>query len=305
MSRPDVAAAPALPPSDAARLPATPDPQDDGDPREPLQRLARHALVTSLLRSLGTLVLTVVTVVGLWWGAILAFDLSSYVAKSPADVVEFLFLDDDAQANRQAVLDPLGTTLAHAASGFLWGLLVAIALAMLFVLFKPVEQTLMPVAMLLRSVPLIAMAPVIILIFRRGSGSVAVIGGIVVLFPALVNIVAGLRSAPAQLRDLVEVYGAGRWALMRKVSFPAALPSLFASVRISVPGAITGALLAEWLATGDGLGGTINRAAAQVQFSLLWAGVVVVTLTALVLYAVAQVVENVVLSRMGMLTARG
>jgi ABC-type nitrate/sulfonate/bicarbonate transport system permease component len=158
--------------------------------------------------------------------------------------------------------------------------------------------------MLLRSVPLIAMAPVIILIFRRGSGSVAVIGGIVVLFPALVNIVAGLRAAPAPLRDVVEVYGGSRWTLLRKVSFPAALPSLFASIRISVPGAITGALLAEWLATGDGLGGTINRAAAQVQFSLLWAGVVVVTLTALVLYALAQVVENLVLSRMGMLATR-
>ncbi len=292
-----------LDPATATGAPVLPASQD-GDPREPLQALARHALVTSLLRSVATLLLTVVTVVAIWWGAILALDLDSFVAKTPADVVRFLLLDDKAAENREAVLEPLGTTLTHAASGFVWGLLAAIVLAMLFVLFRPVEQTLMPVAMLLRSVPLVAMAPVIILIFRRGSGSVAVIGGIVVLFPALVNVVAGLRAAPAQLRDIVEVYGANRWTLLRKVSFPAALPSLFASIRISVPGAITGALLAEWLATGDGLGGTINRAAAQVQFSLLWAGVVVVTLTALVLYAFAQVLENLVLSRMGMLTTR-
>lgn len=297
MSLPDLG--PAAPVTAPAPLPS-----EEEDPREPLQALARHALVVALARSIGTLVLTLVTVVIIWWGAILALDLDSFVAKSPADVVRFLLLDDKAPANREAVFQPLETTLAHAASGFLWGMLVAIVLAMLFVLFRPVEQTLMPVAMLLRSVPLIAMAPVIILIFRRGSGSVAVIGGIVVLFPALVNIVAGLRAAPAQLRDVVEVYGAGRWTLLRKVSFPAALPALFASIRISVPGAITGALLAEWLATGDGLGGTINRAASQVQFSLLWAGVVVVTLTALVLYALAQVIENLVLSRMGMLATR-
>jgi ABC-type nitrate/sulfonate/bicarbonate transport system permease component len=84
------------------------------------------------------------------------------------------------------------------------------------------------------------------------------------------------------------------------VALPSSLPSFFAAVRISVPGAITGALLAEWLATGEGIGGAIGGYIAQAQFSALWASVVVVTAVSLVLYNLVQIVENVVLARMGM-----
>jgi ABC-type nitrate/sulfonate/bicarbonate transport system permease component len=163
----------------------------------------------------------------------------------------------------------------------------------------------MPVAMLLRSVPLIAMAPVIIMIFGRDIATVAVIGGIVVLFPALVNISFGLKSASAQMNDLVEVYGGGSWAKLRKIAMPSSLPAFFAAVRISVPGAITGALLAEWLAVGGGIGGSIAGYIPQAQFSALWTSVVLVTIVSLVLYNVIQIVENVVLARMGMRAQTG
>ncbi|HCX84531.1 MAG TPA: ABC transporter permease [Micrococcales bacterium] len=288
-------------PGAAAQPTRVPEPRPRPSDPEPAQSAARRALLRAIGRSLLTFLGTLVTVVVIWWGAIVLLDLSSYVAKSPLDVVQFLFTEPDAAENRAVVMDALGITLNHAFIGFVTGLVAAVVGAVLFVLFRPVEQTLMPVAMLLRSVPLIAMAPVIIMIFGRGVATVAVIGGIVVVFPALVNVVAGLKAAPPALHDVVEVYGGSSWAMVRKVSIPAAMPSLFASIRISVPGAITGALLAEWLATGDGLGGTINRAASQVQFDLLWAGVVVVTLAALALYALAQVVENLVLAQLGML----
>ena len=107
--------------------------------------------------------------------------------------------------------------------------------------------------------------------------TVAVIGGIVVLFPALVNISFGLKSASPQMNDLVEVYGGGAWSKLRKVAMPSSLPAFFAAVRISVPGAITGALLAEWLAVGGGIGGSIGGFIPQAQFTALWASVVAVT----------------------------
>ena len=73
------------------------------------------------------------------------------------------------------------------------------------------------------------------------------------------------------------------------------LAAFFAAVRISVPGAITGALLAEWLAVGGGIGGSIGGFIPQAQFTALWASVVVVTATSLILYNVIQIVEDVVL----------
>ena len=81
---------------------------------------------------------------------------------------------------------------------------------------------------------------------------------------------------------------------------PSSLPAFFAAVRISVPGAITGALLAEWLAVGGGIGGSIGGFIPQAQFTALWASVVAVTAVSLILYNVIQIVEDVVLARMGM-----
>ena len=203
----------------------------------------------AVLRALGwstlTLVLTIVAVLVIWVGLLWALQLSPLIAKGPIDVWNWLFIVPAAEANRTMLLGNLMVTLGDAAIGFVAGLVVALLAALAFELNKGIEHALMPVAMLLRSVPLIAMAPVIILIFGRDFWTVAVIGGIVVLFPALVNISFGLKSAPPQMNDLVDVYGGGALTKLRKVAFPSSLPAFFAAVRISVPGAITGALLSQ------------------------------------------------------------
>ncbi|MDQ0576163.1 ABC transporter permease [Agromyces albus] len=269
-----------------------------------LRKEVRAESMRSVLRALGTSVVTflvtIVTVLVLWVGVLWALDISPYIAKGPADVWNFLFTVPDATANRAEVGDNLAVTLGDALIGFAAGLAVALLGAIVFQLSKGVEHALMPVAMLLRSVPLIAMAPVIIMIFGRDYWTVAVMGGIVVLFPALVSIAFGLKSASPQMNDVITVYGGTSVTALRKVALPSSLPSFFAAVRISVPGAITGALLAEWLATGEGIGGSVGGYITQAQFSALWASVVVVTAVSLVLYNVVQIVENVVLTRMGM-----
>jgi len=101
------------------------------------------------------------------------------------------------------------------------------------------------------------------------------------------------------MSDVVHVYGGGPLALLVRVAFPSALPALFASVRISVPGAITGALLAEWLITGKGIGSMVVNAVGRSENNLVWACVLVVTLASLALYLLAQIVESFVLARYG------
>jgi ABC-type nitrate/sulfonate/bicarbonate transport system permease component len=267
---------------------------------EQIRRQARRATLRALGWGVLTFVLTIVAVLVIWWGVLTVFHISPYIAKGPVDVWNYLFTVPAAEANRAMIFGNLMVTLGDAFIGFVAGLVAAIIGATLFQLSKGFEAALMPVAMLLRSVPLVAMAPVIILIFGRSVWTVAVIGGIVVLFPALVNIAFGLKSAAPQMNDLVEVYGGGSFKKLRKVAMPSSLPAFFAAVRISVPGAITGALLAEWLAVGGGIGGTVGGFIAGAQFSALWASVVVVTAVSLILYNVIQIVEDVVLTRMGM-----
>lgn len=265
-----------------------------------IRRGTRIATLRALGRSLLTFVLTIVAVLMIWVGSLWVFQISPYVGKGPVDVWDFLVTVPNASVNRDQLFGQLWVTLGHAVVGFAAGLVVALLVAMLFQLSKGVEHALMPMAMLLRSVPLVAMAPVIILIFGRDFASIAVIGGIVVLFPALVNIVFGLKSASPQMNDLITVYGGTSWTRLRKVALPSSLPEFFAAVRISVPGAITGALLAEWLAVGGGIGGAVGGYIAGAQFSAVWTAVVLVTGTALILYNLVQTVESVVLARMGM-----
>lgn len=253
-------------------------------------------------------VLTVLVVLGLWQAVVSFAGVSPYVAKGPLDVFRYLFVDEagasagSLAADHRAELWPLTLrTLQDAALGFAVGMTIAVVLAVLFSLSKAVEAGVLPLALLLRSVPLVSISPVIILITGRGTtASVAVIGSIVVLFPALASALFGLGRASRESLDLVHVYGGGQATALRKVAFPGALPSLFAAARVSVPGAVTGALLAEWLSTGQGIGGSIQKFSAGARFDDLWASVAIITTIPLVLYNLVQVVENAVLARMGM-----
>jgi ABC-type nitrate/sulfonate/bicarbonate transport system permease component len=253
----------------------------------------------AVARGLGRAAVSIVAILALWIAGLRAFDIPAFVGKTPLDVVDYFFTLPKAAENRSQALHLLGATLADSVIGFVAGLGVALLVAALFLLFRPLESALLPIVLLLQSVPLIAIAPILVLIFGRSTATVAVMGGLVVLFPALVNITFGLRSAPRTAIDLVTVYGATRWQTLRKVALPSALPALFAAVRISAPGAITGALIAEWLATGKGIGYAIVAAVGSSQIAAVWALAVLITLATLLIYQVLGIVESAVLARMG------
>lgn len=261
----------------------------------------RRALRKAVLKALGNALITVVVLLVLWQAVVSLTGISPYVAKGPLDVWNYLFLDEDAAEHRDLLFPLVGQTLVDSVIGFVVGMIVAIVLALVFSLSKSVEAGVMPLVLLLRTIPLVSIAPVIILITGRGTtASVAVIGTIVVLFPALANVLFGLSRASRQSLDVVHVFGGNRPMALRKVNLPGALPSLFAAARVSVPGAVTGALLAEWLSTGLGIGGAILKFNAQAQFAQLWGAIAIITLITLVLYNIVQVFESIVLTRMGM-----
>jgi ABC-type nitrate/sulfonate/bicarbonate transport system permease component len=181
------------------------------------------------------------------------------VAKPPSAVWDYLFTAKQAAANRATVLGNLMVTLRDASLGFTADMIAAIVLALTFFLVRGIEQAFMPVAMLLRSAPLVAMTPLIMLIFGRELPGVAVIGGIVVFFPALVNLVFGLRSAPRPSIDSVTAYGGSKVTVLRKVAVPTALPAYFPSARIETTtsillytavGLIEAAVLARYFPNG-------------------------------------------------------
>ncbi|RDI66298.1 ABC transporter permease [Nocardia pseudobrasiliensis] len=253
--------------------------------------------VRRIARFLFPLIISLILMLLIWYAFLKSFpQVGPRVGKTPGDVWTYLTTSDSA---RQAILSDLRITLQDAAIGFGVGMAAAMIVAALFVTLPAVEQSFMPVAMLLRSVPLVALSPIIVLVFGRGLTGVTVLAAIVVFFPALVMIMTGLRSASAQAMELVAAYGGSRWTRLRMVGVPAALPAVFAAARISVPGALIGALLGEWLGSGTGLGSSLVRAIPTFQYNRLWASIVLVTLVSVLLYAIVGVIENLVLARFG------
>jgi ABC-type nitrate/sulfonate/bicarbonate transport system permease component len=232
-----------------------------------------------------------------WQLVIDLLDFSPFISRGPVDVWEYMFTSPEASANRDVLFEAARTTLIDAGIGLVTGTVAAVFVSIVFVLRRGVETTFMPMAMALRSVPLVAMTPLIALVFGRGLVAVAVISGIVTFFPTLVNVTQALKSVPTHTLDLVTAYGGSPRVALTKVQFPAALPALFASMRIAAPLALIGALLAEWLATGQGLGYMMLQSMTMFEIDQLWSAVAIVTFASVVLYGIISSIENVVLAR--------
>jgi sulfonate transport system permease protein len=227
---------------------------------------------------------SIAAVILAWYGLIWLFQLDNFFAKTPLDVWTYLVAAPDAAAHRAEIFGAMGVTLVDAGTGYVAGTAAALGVAIAMAMLPAVEQAVMPTAIVLRSIPIVAMAPLIALVFGRGLVGVTVVVGLVTFFPTLVLVIAGLRAAPAQACDVIIACGGSRFTAMRKVQMPYALPALFAAARIAAPAAIGGATLAEWLATGSGAGSLLVLSYAASKFGTLWAASVVIVSVSVMFY---------------------
>lgn len=262
------------------------------------------SLLLRFAKGLLTTAISIGVVLGAWVLFLKVFHVQSFIGKGPTDVWRYLFSNPESAANRHAVLQETGTTLRDAFLGLTFGSIAAVLAAIAFHLWRPVERAFMPIAMVLRSVPLVAMTPLIVLMFGRDLKAITVIAGIVTFFPTLVNVTLALGAAPQEALDLFRAYGASPAKTLFKVQMPSALPALFASLRVAAPLALVGALLAEWLATGQGLGYKILQSGALSDYDGLWTRVALVTLYSVLLYKIIGGIEKLVLARYAPTTNR-
>jgi ABC-type nitrate/sulfonate/bicarbonate transport system permease component len=253
-------------------------------------------MIKRLLKGIGGAVLSVAVICGVWQLLVKGLDLDPFLTRGPLDVWRYL-TDPANDAERTLLLDASRTTAVDALIGLAGGTIAALVTALSFALWRGVEQTLLPGAMALRAVPLVAMTPLIALIFGRGLLAVTVIAGIVTFFPVLVNVSLALRSVPASSLDLMRAYGASPYSTLLRVQLPGALPALFAAMRVAAPLALVGALLAEWLATGKGLGYLMLAAVTTFELDRMWTGVTIVTVASILLYTLISVIEQLTLAR--------
>ncbi len=228
-----------------------------------------------------------------WQVAMDAFGLPRFFAKRPGDV--WAYLADPAA--RRTLLTALSETLIWTVPGYVAGLMLGAGLAAVLTLLPGAGGLVMPLAVTLRSVPIITTAPLLVLALGRGAAGTISIVAIMIFFPAFVACLHGLAQTPGQVRDVFASYGAGRLRLLVSAQIPAMLPAFFASARMAVPAALLAVTTTEWLATGRGIGTLMALTASTSDYNMLWSAVVVVALVAVIAYLLVEAAERWVLSR--------
>ncbi len=174
---------------------------------------------------------------------------------------------------RENLLYHLRFTITEALTGYVIGatagLLLGFALARLDLLYRIIE----PFIVAFYGIPRIALAPLFILWFGLGIPSKIAIATVMVFFIVLINTIAGIRAAPVPLQQVARVMGASDWDLQRKVIFPSAIPFIVAALQITVPQAMIGAIVGEFISSNRGVGHLISREAGLLDTPGLFAGI--------------------------------
>ncbi len=203
-----------------------------------------------------------------WWAIVAGFGVRPFIAPSPFLVLDTLY------AKRAILLDNLIPTAYEALGGFLIGNLAAILIATIFVHSKRLNDIFFPVALMLNAIPIVAKAPVLVLIMGNGVEPKIAIAALVCFFPTLVNMVRGLDAANPQAMELMRVLSASKTEVFFKLRLYSALPYLFSALRIAASLAVIGAVVGEWIGATRGIGALIIQATYNFDSALLYSAIV-------------------------------
>ena len=232
------------------------------------------------------LTLSLVLIFAVWGGAIAVFEVPVFVAPGPWDTWQAFV------ANSDKLFAALGFTLGGVAIGLAVAVALALSLAVLFTLSSLASRAFMPLVIGLRTVPVLAIAPLLIMIFGRGQGTTIATVVIVGFFPIMVNAIRGFRSVSPMVKEVFHVAGANWFQFLIKARIPFALPYFFTGLRVATTSALLSAMLAEWLGGAPGIGRLIYDALGYRDMPLMFAAVVLSMATAFAIYGLATALER-------------
>lgn len=179
----------------------------------------------------------------------------------------------------------------------LLGLLIAVAAGVAFALAMHLSRTLRdaayPLLVASQAVPIVVVAPILVLAFDYGIGPKLAIVALICFFPVTVNVLDGLRSVEAEQLKLMRSLGASRLRTLRSVELPAALPAFFSGLKIAATVSVIGAVFGEWAGADSGLGRLVLLGNDQLQTARVYAGIVILTGMAVALFALAALAERI------------
>ena len=234
-----------------------------------------------------TVVAIVVTVL-LWKLVIAVFDVSPFVLPQPEDVLSGV--RDLVQSND--FWSDVRVTLTETLVGFAIALVLGIGLGTLLGRVAWLEQASRPVIVASQVVPKVALIPLFIIWFGFGITSKIIIVALLSFSPILLNVILGVRSVDAGQRDVMRSLNATRWQTFRRLELPSTLPYILAGMEVGIVFAVVGAVVGEYLGSSRGVGYLILQAEGTFDFNAVVAGIVVLTVFALLLDWIVTLAER-------------
>ncbi len=222
-----------------------------------------------------------------WQGVASLPGVSDLTLASPLEVLGALRRD------RALLLDNAWVTFVEVVLGLGVALVLGAGAALLMHLVRPLRQAAYPLLVASQAIPVVVLAPLFVLAFDYGIGPKLAIVALICFFPITVNLLDGLRSVEPELLTLMRSLGATRLGTLRRVELPAALPSLFSGLRVGATVSVIGAVFGEWAGSDAGLGRLVLLGNNQLQTPRVYAGVLLLTLMAVGLFALVSVLERV------------
>lgn len=226
------------------------------------------------------------SIVLVWWLALPLFGVPAFIVPTPLAVATKLI------GEWRFLLSNALPTILESVLGFLFGNLAAIGLAILFVYSRHVRAAYFPVILFFNTIPVLALAPIIILIFGLGLLPKIIIAAIICFFPTLVNMVRGLNLPTPNELELMHVLSAGKAEIFWRLRVPRSLPLLFTSLKIAATTCVIGAVVGEWIGSNQGLGALIIQSTFNYQSDRLFAAVFLASSMALVFFGLVALVER-------------
>jgi NitT/TauT family transport system permease protein len=255
----------------------------------PVRRPARHGSARLMRLLLPTA--TLIAFLLLWELIVQVGHYPAFILPSPGLVGQKLLV----VATNGTLWHHSAVTLAEVLGGLALGVAIATPLGYVLAKSLAVERAISPYLVASQAIPIVAIAPLLVIWFGPGLLSKVLISALIVFFPILINTVAGLRGVPADLRDLMRSLHATRWQMFTKLEVPAAMPVLLAGLKVGATLSVIGAVVGEFAGANAGLGVMINVADGQYDTARMFVGVLALVVMALTLYGLVALLERRVL----------
>jgi NitT/TauT family transport system permease protein len=233
-------------------------------------------------------IIGIAALIAVWAALVYVLKVPPFVAPSPQLVVVTLVSKFD------ILIANLLPTAIEAVCGFLLGNLTAIIIAAAFVHKKSLEQAFFPVVVLINSIPVVAKAPILVLLLGNGMEPKIAIAALVCFFPTLVNMVRGLESVNPQSLELMKVLSASKAEIFFKLRLFNAVPYLFSALKIAASTAVIGAIVGEWIGSNVGIGALIIQSTYNFDSAMLYATVIMGSAFSVTFFLTITLIERLV-----------